>query len=211
MQTVRDRVLRFNARGAAGLLDGKAPGARALSNDLQRAAVAGIVEAGPVLAGPGVVRWRVADLVAWVQGRFGITLSPQTMSRELRALGYRKLSARCKALGAKGPANRPGLYLWCDLPGAGRGGWPYHAADLAAVQHRGDGRPSGRNLAPCRPWRAGGADPRSGGLACLGGAQRAGHYHPPPPAAKMPRVEPRRKHLAVPARQPALQHHLRNL
>ena len=99
MQTVRDRVLRFNARGVAGLLDGKAPGARALLNDLQRAALAGIVEAksvraGPVLAGHGVVRWRVADLVAWVQGRFGITLSPQTMSRELRALGYRKLSAR---------------------------------------------------------------------------------------------------------------------
>ena len=60
---------------------------------------AGIVEAksvraGPVLAEHGVVRWRVADLVAWVQGRFGVTLSPQTMSRALRALGYRKLSAR---------------------------------------------------------------------------------------------------------------------
>ena len=99
LQTVRDRVLRFNARGAAGLLGGKAPGARALLNDLQRAALAGIVEAksvraGPVLAEHGVVRWRVADLVAWVQGRFGITLSPQTMSRELRALGYLKLSAR---------------------------------------------------------------------------------------------------------------------
>ena len=94
LQTVRDWVLRFNERGPAGLVDGKAPGARALLNDTQRAALAGIVEAGPVLAEHGVVRWRVADLVAWVQGRFGITLSAQTMSRELRALGYRKLSAR---------------------------------------------------------------------------------------------------------------------
>ena len=94
LQTVRDWVLRFNERGPAGLVDGKAPGARALLNDTQRAALAGIVEAGPVLAEHGVVRWRVADLVTWVQGRFGITLSAQTMSRELRALGYRKLSAR---------------------------------------------------------------------------------------------------------------------
>ena len=96
----------------AGLVDGKAPGARALVNDTQRAALAGIVAAGiveagiveadPVLAEHGVVRWRVADLVAdlvadrvaWVQGRFGITLSAQTMSRALRALSYRKLSAR---------------------------------------------------------------------------------------------------------------------
>ena len=53
LQTVRDWVLRFNERGPAGLVDGKAPGARALLNDTQRAALAGIVEAGPVLAEHG--------------------------------------------------------------------------------------------------------------------------------------------------------------
>ncbi len=41
-----------------------------------------------------VVRWRILDLVAWLQSTFEVTLSPQTLSRELRALGYRKLSAR---------------------------------------------------------------------------------------------------------------------
>ena len=79
------------------------------------------------------------------------------------------------------------------------------AAHLAEIS-----RPC-RPCRPCRPWRAGRADPRSGGLACLRGAERARQYHPLPPAAKMSRVEPRRKHLAVPARQLVVQYHLRNL
>ena len=94
LQTVRDWVLRFNARGPEGLIGGKAPGKQPLLNPAQREALAGIVEAGPELTVHGVVRWRIADLVAWLQGTFGVTLSEQTLSRELRALGYRKLSAR---------------------------------------------------------------------------------------------------------------------
>ena len=69
-------------------------GTRRLLNADQRTALAGIVEAGPVLTVHGVVRWRIADLVAWLRSTFGVTLSPQTLGRELRALGYRKLSAR---------------------------------------------------------------------------------------------------------------------
>ena len=42
----------------------------------------------------GVVRWRLVDLVQWLWEAFRITISKQTLSRELRALGYRKLSAR---------------------------------------------------------------------------------------------------------------------
>ena len=42
----------------------------------------------------GVVRWRLVDLVQWVWEEFRIRISVQTLSRELRALGYRKLSAR---------------------------------------------------------------------------------------------------------------------
>ena len=94
LQTVRDWVLRFNAQGPDGLRDGKAPGRLPLLSTEQRRALAGIVEAGPELALHGVVRWRIADLVGWLQSTFAVTLSPQTLSRELRALGYRKLSAR---------------------------------------------------------------------------------------------------------------------
>jgi len=41
-----------------------------------------------------VVRWRLIDLAQWVFEEFRISISKQTLSRELRALGFRKLSAR---------------------------------------------------------------------------------------------------------------------
>jgi transposase len=94
LQTVRDWVLRFNSSGPAGLIDGKAPGQTPRLNAAQRAALAGIVEAGPIPAVHGVVRWRLLDLARWVWEEFHISISKQTLSRELRAMGFRKLSAR---------------------------------------------------------------------------------------------------------------------
>ena len=44
LQIIRDWVLRFNARGADGLLDGKAPGRPSKLNAAQRQAVAGMIE-----------------------------------------------------------------------------------------------------------------------------------------------------------------------
>ncbi len=46
LQIVRDWVLRFNARGPDGLIDGKAPGKPSQLNDEQRAALVAIVERG---------------------------------------------------------------------------------------------------------------------------------------------------------------------
>jgi hypothetical protein len=40
------------------------------------------------------VRWRIIDLCQWMFEEFRIVVSKQTLSRELRAMGYRKLSAR---------------------------------------------------------------------------------------------------------------------
>ena len=94
LQIIRDWVLRFNARGPDGLIDGKAPGNPSKLNDDQRQALAGIVERGPIPAIDGVVRWRLIDLMQWVWEEFGISLSEPTMSREMKALGYRKISAR---------------------------------------------------------------------------------------------------------------------
>lgn len=94
LQIVRDWVLRFNARGPDGLIDAKAPGQRPKLNDAQRQALAEIVDAGPIPAIHGVVRWRLVDLMQWVWEEFGIRIAKQTLSRELRAMGYRKLSAR---------------------------------------------------------------------------------------------------------------------
>ena len=94
LQTVRDWVLRFNQDGPAGLLNAKAPGPRPLLDEVQRARLLQVVEDGPIPAMHGVVRWRLIDLMAWVFEEFRVSISKQTMSRELRALGLRKLSAR---------------------------------------------------------------------------------------------------------------------
>ena len=87
LQTLRDWVVRFNARGPDGLINGKAPGNTCKLNDSQRQALVNIVERGPMPAIHGVVRWRLKDLTLWIW-------EETTLSRELRSLGYRKLSAR---------------------------------------------------------------------------------------------------------------------
>jgi transposase len=94
LQIVRDWVVRFNNHGPAGLIDRKPPGPSPRLSPAQRKALATAVEAGPIAAVHGVVRWRLVDLVQWVWDEFGVSTSPQTLSRELRAMGYRKLSAR---------------------------------------------------------------------------------------------------------------------
>jgi transposase len=56
LQIVRDRVVRFDAQGPAGLIDRKAPGATPKRDAGQKRALAGIVEKGPIPRGP----WRGA-------------------------------------------------------------------------------------------------------------------------------------------------------
>ena len=94
LQIIRDWVVKFNANGPDGLLDKKAPGQPALLNDTHRAVLAKMIEQGPIPAAHGVVRWRLVDLCQWIFEEFRFTISKQTLSRELRAMGYRKLSAR---------------------------------------------------------------------------------------------------------------------
>ena len=53
-----------------------------------------MIENGPIPAVHGVVRWRIIDLCQWVWDEFEISVSKQTIGGELRAMGYRKLSAR---------------------------------------------------------------------------------------------------------------------
>jgi len=94
LQIVRDWVLRFNARGPEGLRTGRAPGAPPRLNDQHRQALQAIVDQGPIPAIHGVVRWRLIDLIQWLWEEFCLSISQQTLSRELRAMNYRKLSAR---------------------------------------------------------------------------------------------------------------------
>jgi len=94
LQTIRDWVLRFNAKGPEGLKDGKAPGQPSLLKDEHRRALAQKIEDGPNPAADGVVRWRLIDLAQWIFEDYRISVTKQILSRELRAMGYRKLSAR---------------------------------------------------------------------------------------------------------------------
>lgn len=94
VQIVRDWVVRFNDRGPRGLINGKAPGKPSLLNDDQRAALAQAIERGPTPYLDGIVRWRLCDLAQWIWEEFRISVSEETLGREVRAMGYRKLSAR---------------------------------------------------------------------------------------------------------------------
>jgi transposase len=94
LQIIRDWVLRFNAEGPAGLIDRKAPGAARKLDEAQRRALAASVEAGPIPAVDGVVRWRLKDLARWIWEEFRISLDETTVSRELKAMGFVKMTAR---------------------------------------------------------------------------------------------------------------------
>src|SRR3982750_4256439 len=94
VQIVRDWVVKFNAHGPEGLVNRKPPGQPSKLTNTHRAALQAIVEQGPIPAIHGVVRWRLIDLIQWVWEEFRLSISKQTLSPELRAMNYRKLSAR---------------------------------------------------------------------------------------------------------------------
>ena len=94
LQVIRDWVLRFNEGGPDALATRKAPGRTPILTKDQRAKLAAAVDAGPRPYLDGVVRWRLADLALWAHEELGVSVSRQTLGRELRAMGFRKLSAR---------------------------------------------------------------------------------------------------------------------
>src|SRR5260370_31269113 len=93
LQIIRDWVLHFNERGPDGLLNGKSPGQPSKLNDVQRQAIARMIESGPIPAGHGVVRWRLVDLAQWIFEEFRIPIAKQTPSPEPRPRADRKPSA----------------------------------------------------------------------------------------------------------------------
>ena len=52
LQIIRDWVLHFNERGPDGLLNGKSPGQPSKLNDVQRQAIARMIESGPIPGSP---------------------------------------------------------------------------------------------------------------------------------------------------------------
>jgi transposase len=44
------------------------------------------IHQGQLPAIPGVVRWRLCNIVQWLREEFGVSVSIQTLSREVRAM-----------------------------------------------------------------------------------------------------------------------------
>lgn len=120
LQIIRDWVVKFNADGPDGLINRKAPGQPSRLDDGHRAAIVKMIENGPIPAAHGVVRWRLVDLCQWIWEEFRIVIAKQTLSRELRAMGYRKLSARprhhAQAEGAIVDFKKHSRHGWRRLP-----------------------------------------------------------------------------------------------
>jgi transposase len=120
LRIIRDWVVRFDADGPDGLINRHAPCHPPLLNDARRRALVALVESGPIPAVHGGVRWRPIDLAQWAWEEFRISISIFTLSRELRGLGYRKLSARprhhAQATGAIEDFNKVSLKQWARSP-----------------------------------------------------------------------------------------------
>ena len=89
LQTFRDWVLRFNAMGPAGLVDGKAPGQVPRLDRAQRRELAQLVEDGPIPARAWGGSLAAEPSAEWVMEKYRTSISEQTLSRYLREVGYR--------------------------------------------------------------------------------------------------------------------------
>jgi transposase len=78
----------------AGLKNRKVPGRPCRLTAEQKAELATLVEKGPDAEKDGVVRWRCADLKRRIEEMFGVKLHERTVGKQLKALGYVRLSVR---------------------------------------------------------------------------------------------------------------------
>jgi transposase len=94
-QTLRDWAHRFNAEGAAGLINRAAPGNPRRLTPAQEAELETLVEAGPAAAGLGhLARWRCADLQALIAERWGVAYHERTIGKLLNRLDFSHITTR---------------------------------------------------------------------------------------------------------------------
>jgi transposase len=131
-QTLRDWVHRFNAAGPDSLVDRKAPGRQRRLEPEQQRELARCLENGPELTQDGVARWRLVDLCALVERRFGVRYQERGMGKLVRALGFSRVSAR-----PQHPRSDPAAQVEFKK------NLPTGSPPLSATRRRADGSSSG--------------------------------------------------------------------
>ena len=94
LQIVRDRVMRFNARGPDGLIAGKAPGRQPKLDDARASGACGDRGERSDAVGPWGCAMAAPHLAQWLHAEFAVSLDETTVSRDLRKPGHVKLTAR---------------------------------------------------------------------------------------------------------------------
>jgi len=87
-------VHRYNAEGLPGLVNRSYAGPARRLSEANLSELAALVEKGPDPEKDGVVRWRQADLRRVIEERFGVTMHERTVGKQLKALGFVRLSVR---------------------------------------------------------------------------------------------------------------------
>jgi transposase len=93
-QTLGDWVHRYNAAGVAGLRDRPRSGRPCALDEGRQAALKALVLKGPRLGRDGCVAWRVRDLCALVERRFGVRYGESGMLRLVKRLDLSRQKAR---------------------------------------------------------------------------------------------------------------------
>ena len=93
-QTLGDWVHRYNAEGVAGLRDRPRPGRPCALDEGRQAALKALVLKGPRLGRDGCVAWRVRDLCALAERRFGVRYGESGMLRLVKRLDPSRRKAR---------------------------------------------------------------------------------------------------------------------
>jgi transposase len=93
-QTLRDWVHRYDAEGLEGLRDREREGRPPRLGEGEQAALVALVPAGPDPGRHGVTAWRLKDLCAPAEERFGVTYSDSGMFDLLGRLGVSWMTAR---------------------------------------------------------------------------------------------------------------------
>jgi transposase len=93
-QTLGDWVHRYNAEGVAGLRDRPRPGRPCALDEGRQAALKALILRGPRLERDGCVAWRVRDLCALAERRFGVRYGESGMARLMKRLDLSRQKAR---------------------------------------------------------------------------------------------------------------------